>query len=376
MKLICSDCGKEYGKEEKRYKCKCGGVFELREKDVSFPLEKIRKRKPTIWRYREALPVDSDNDIITFGEGFTPLLPVKINGLNVLLKLDFMFPTGSFKDRGTSVMISHVKSMGIRDVIEDSSGNAGASVSAYSAKAGISCEIYCPSYASAGKLTQIRLYRAKLNKVPGTREDTENAVLERAEKTYYASHNWNPYFLEGTKTLAFEIAEQLGWKSPDSVICPCGNGGIYLGLYIGFRELIENGVIDSMPKLLGVQSFACPPLYEACREGKDFPDPFIQTEKTIAEGVCLTKPGRGKAILKAVEDSKGAMEIATEKEVMEGLKTLAHQGIFIEPTSAIVVKALDKFVKRGIVKKDGKNVIMLSGTGLKAVEELSKMVQP
>lgn len=374
MKLVCYECGKEHGKKERIYRCECGGVLELQGKDVSFPKDKIKQRVPSIWRYREAIPIDSDREIVTLGEGFTPFVPLKIFDFEVLAKLDFIFPTGSFKDRGSSVMISHVKSIGVREVVEDSSGNAGASVSAYSAKAGISCEIFCPSYASAGKLAQIRLYGAKLNKVEGTREDTEKAVLEKAVSKYYASHNWNPYFLEGTKTLAFEIAEQLGWKSPDSVICPCGNGGIYLGLFIGFRELIEQGVVNSMPKLLGVQSFACSPIYEAYMKGKDEADPFTQTEKTIAEGVCLAKPNRDKAILQAMKNSKGSMEIVNDKEVVEGLRMLASKGIFIEPTSAIVVKALEKFGKNGIVKKDEKTVMVLSGSGLKAIDYISKIV--
>ncbi|MEE9323272.1 MAG: threonine synthase [Candidatus Aenigmarchaeota archaeon] len=373
MKFVCSECGEEYGKNDKIYKCECGGVLELGEKDVSFPKDKIKQRNPSIWRYREAIPIESDKDIVTLGEGFTPLVPLKIGGLDVMAKLDFMFPTGSFKDRGSSVMISHVKGMGVREIIEDSSGNAGASVSAYSAKAGISCEIFCPSYASKGKLAQIQLYGAKLNKVEGSREDAEKAVLKKAETVYYASHNWNPYFLEGTKTLAFEIAEQLGWKSPENVICPCGNGGIYLGLYIGFKELIEQEIVSEMPRLFGVQSFACPPLYEAYKHGKGTPEPFTQTEKTIAEGVCLAKPNRGKEILEAVKESKGAMEIVNDDEVIEGLKMLASQGVFVEPTSAIVVKALEKSVKGGLVKKDEKTVMVLSGSGLKATGELSKM---
>lgn len=374
MKLICSECRKEYGKDERIYKCGCGGVLEIEGKDVSFPKDKIKQRKTSIWRYREAIPIESNKDIVTLGEGFTPLVPVRIGSLEVMAKLDFLFPTGSFKDRGSSVMMSHVKGIGVREVIEDSSGNAGASVSAYSAKAGISCEIFCPSHASEGKLAQIRLYGANLNKVEGTREDTKKAVLEKAKDTYYASHNWNPYFLEGTKTIAFEIAEQLGWSSPENVICPCGNGGIYLGLYIGFKELIEHGIVNSMPKLFGVQSFACPPLYEAYKHSKDTPDPFTQKEKTIAEGVCLAKPIRGKAILKAVKETKGAMGIVNDEETIEGLRMLASQGLFVEPTSAIVAKALEKFVKNGIVKEGEKTIVVLSGSGLKAAGELSKII--
>lgn len=371
VRVVCSDCGKEYEGKTKAYMCECGGTFVLEGKEVSFPKDKISGRDKSIWRYREAIPADHSK-AVTLGEGFTPLVPARAGDHEVLAKLDFIFPTGSFKDRGSSVMISHVRGMGVKEVIEDSSGNAGASVSAYSARAGISCEIFCPSYASEGKLAQIRLYGAKLNKVPGTREDTERAVLEKAKSRYYASHNWNPFFLEGTKTLAFEIAEQLGWESPDSVICPCGNGGIYLGLYMGFRELMEAGAVGSMPKLLGVQSSACSPLYGAYRDSKGVPDPFTQKEKTIAEGVCLAKPNRGKAILKAMRESKGAMEIVSDSEVMEGLKELAYQGIFVEPTSAIVVKALGKLIRKGVAKGDGKNVMVLSGTGLKAIDYLTK----
>jgi threonine synthase len=373
-KLVCSECGREFPANERIYKCGCGGVLEIGGKDVGFPIEKIRQREPSIWRYREAIPVESDKNIVTLGEGFTPLVPLRIGGTETLAKLDFLFPTGSFKDRGSSVMMSYVKGIGIRKVIEDSSGNAGASVSAYAAKAGISCEIFCPSHASEGKLTQIRMYGAKLNRIDGTREDAEKAVLEKANKVYYASHNWNPYFLEGTKTLAFEIAEQLGWSSPDSVICPCGNGGIYLGLFIGFGELIEQGVVDSMPRLLGVQSSACPPLYKAYAEGTDMVKDFTQTEKTIAEGVCLAKPVRGKQILKAMKESGGGFRTASDKETVSGLKFLASKGIYVEPTSSMVVPAVEKFVSGGLAGKNEKTVIVLSGSGLKAGETLAKVI--
>jgi len=374
VEFVCSRCGKTYEKTERVYKCECGGVLELKGKNVSFPLRKIERRKPSIWRYREAIPIESDRHIVTLGEGFTPVVPVKIGEANVLAKLDFLFPTGSFKDRGSSVMVSYLRETGIRRIVEDSSGNAGASVSAYSAKAGISCEIFCPAYASEGKLVQIRLYGAKLTKVEGTREDTEKAVRKRAETVYYASHNWNPYFLEGTKTLAFEIAEQLGWEIPDNVICPCGNGGIYLGLHIGFKELMEEGVTDSIPRLFGVQSHACPPLYLAYKEGKDKPEPFTQTKKTIAEGVCLAKPSRGEMIMNVMKETDGGFEVVNERETREGIGTLAKQGIFVEPTSAVVVKALEKLTEKGVIGRDEKTVVVLSGSGLKATEIILKAV--
>ena len=371
--LICSECGRDYPIDEKSYNCICGGAFGLVEKNVSFPLEKIKDRKPTIWRYREAIPLESDKNIITFDEGFTPMTPLKFKDFNILAKLDFLFPTGSFKDRGSSVMVSKLKEMGIKKIMDDSSGNAGASISAYAARAGMACEIFCPDYASGGKITQIQYYGAKLNRISGTREDTEKAILKKTGEIFYASHNWNPFFLEGTKTLAFEIAEQLGWNSPDNVICPCGNGGIYLGLYIGFSELVEQGIVNKLPKLLGVQSSACPPLYNSYREKTDFVRPFTQTKKTIAEGVCLAKPARGKMILDAMKSSKGAFEVADDEEVKKGLKFLALNGIFVEPTSAIVVPAIEKFEQTGAMKKKEKSVVVLSGAGLKATQTLANI---
>ncbi|MEM9982561.1 MAG: pyridoxal-phosphate dependent enzyme, partial [Bacteroidota bacterium] len=161
---------------------------------------------------------------------------IEFDNFKIHLKLDFLFPTGSYKDRGASVMISKVKELGIDKVVQDSSGNAGASVAAYCAKAGIACDIYAPKCTSQAKLTQIKMYGATLHLIDGTREDTAQAALEAAQKSYYASHCWNPYFFQGTKTFAFEIAEQMGWKAPDTVILPAGNGTLLIGAYIGFRE--------------------------------------------------------------------------------------------------------------------------------------------
>ncbi|MCP4155342.1 MAG: pyridoxal-phosphate dependent enzyme, partial [bacterium] len=206
-----------------------------------------------MWRYKEAIPVSNESTVVSFEEGFTPLLEMDIENRTVLVKQEQLFASGSYKDRGASVLISKIKEMGIGEVVEDSSGNAGASVAAYCAAAGIQCTIFAPEETSPGKLAQIEAYGAVLNKIPGSREETANAVLKAAETTYYASHSWNPYFFHGTKTFAFEVCEQLGWKAPGTVILPVGNGTLLLGAYIGFNELVNAGIIGKMPVIIGVQ---------------------------------------------------------------------------------------------------------------------------
>jgi len=369
---VCSLCDRKYSVTEFRYKCDCGGVLEIK-KQVSFPLKEIAKRKSTIWRYREAIPIENKENIVSFDEGMTPLIDFFYKDLNLKVKLDYIFPTGSYKDRGASVLISKLKEIGVKRIIEDSSGNAGAAIAGYSAKAKIKCEIYCPQSTSEGKLSQIQLYGAKIKKIPGTRADTSNAVLKDAEKLYYASHNWNPFFLEGTKTAAFEIAEQLDWKSPDAVICPLGFGSIYLGLYIGFKELLENKIIERLPKLLGVQSSVCSPVYKAFVNKDDNIQKFTQKKQTIAEGICSEKPIRDKLILKAINQTSGAITSVSDTETKKGIKILAKQGLFVEPTSAVVIPAVDKFYRQNIINPEQTTILILTGSGLKTTEKLVKM---
>jgi threonine synthase len=206
-KLVCTECNKEFSLEEKVWKCECGGLLDV-DFQPHFPIDKIRQRKPTMWRYREAIPIFEDKNIISFDEGFTPLLPVNFGDKPVWIKQDHLFPTGSYKDRGASVLISKVKELGVTDVVEDSSGNAGCAIAAYCAKAEIECQIFVPEGTSAGKLAQVQFYGAQLNKISGTREDTARAVLKAAEKDYYASHSWNPFFFHGTKTARLLLFEE------------------------------------------------------------------------------------------------------------------------------------------------------------------------
>jgi threonine synthase len=297
------------------------------------------------------------------GEGFTPLEEIELNGHRVFLKMDYLFPTGSYKDRGAAVLISKVRELGIKKVVEDSSGNAGSAIAAYCAKAAIGCEIYVPLSTSSGKLVQIQAYGATLKMVEGSRERTAEVAMEAASKTYYASHCWNPFFLHGTKTFAFEIYEQMGWKTPDTLVLPVGHGTLFLGAYIGFKELKEAGEIKRIPRLVGIQSAACAPLYQALKKGWRETLP-IDKKETIAEGISIAKPVRGKQILEVIKETDGEVLTVTEKEIGVALREMGRKGHFIEPTSAATIAGLKKYLK----KKNVKEIVVstLTGMGLKA----------
>jgi len=325
-----------------------------------------------MWRYREALPIAQDQNIISFAEGFTPLIPVDLGGKPVWIKQDHLFPTGSYKDRGASVLISKVKELGVRNVVEDSSGNAGCAIAAYCAQAKIKCQIFVPDDTAAGKLAQILWSGAELRKIPGSREDTAQAALKAAEKDYYASHSWNPFFFQGTKTFAYEICEQLGWRSPDAVVVPAGNGTLLLGAFIGFQELFSAGIISHIPKIIGVQSANCAPLYQACQENL-FDIPKIDKQDTLAEGIAIAEPIRGKQILEAVRRSKGGFIAVNESEIKRSLQDFCKKGFYIEPTSTATMAGLIQYLKNS--NPDELIVSVFTGHGLKATEKMLKILE-
>ncbi len=316
-----------------------------------------------MWRYREAIPVEHDENIVSFGEGFTPLVDLDIDGLPVKVKLDHLFPSGSYKDRGASVLISKAKELGVTHVVEDSSGNAGAAIATYCRRANISCDIYVPASASPGKLVQINMMGARLHSVAGSREDTANAALAAAEKYYYASHSWNPFFFHGTKTFAYEVCEQLGRRAPDIVVTPVGNGTLLLGAMIGFQELWHAGIIEKTPRILAVQTAHCAPCAEAFFKGESNIT-HINKKKTLAEGIAVAEPVRGAHILQAVRDSDGDFVTVEEHEIITWLKKLYRNGFYIEPTSAAVFAGIAK--SKTQMNKKQTIVSVITGHGLKA----------
>ena len=365
MNYLCNECSKIYEISPLRYRCDCGNALNLVWDSHIYPNPQVPGAM-SLWRYREALPIDADTDIVTLGEGMTPLVPIDVNTPEHFVKLDYLCPTGSYKDRGASVLLTHLKALGVEAIVEDSSGNAGAAIAAYSARAGIHCTIYCPESTSQGKLRQISAYGAELKLVVGNRMATTEAVKLAAETTCYASHNWHPFFLEGTKTLAYEIVEQLGWRAPTHVICPVGFGSIYLGLFIGFRELQAQGIIVNTPRLLGVQPDVCCPIYNAYVNKTESISRMAQTGKTLAEGTTAELPIRGQMILDAIATTNGAFTTVDNTDIKIGLAMLAAKGIYVEPTSAVVVKGYQKFRETGIINTGDLVVSILTGIGLKA----------
>lgn len=353
--LVCTQCTNHFSLTDKIWKCHCGALLDI-EFNAEFPIDEIAKRSTSIWRYKEAIPVP-DSHIISFSEGFTSLEDAFLYNIPLLIKHDYLFPTSSFKDRGASVLISKISEMGIKVIVEDSSGNAGTSIAAYAAKAGIRCRIIAPSNSSKSKQNQIITYGAELELLKGDREKVATEALKEAENTYYASHSWNPFFFQGTKTIAFEISEQMGWKAPDSIIVPLGNGTLVLGVYLGFKDLQKAGIITRLPRIIAVQASECAPVYNAIEHIKN-----PEYNKSIAEGISVQNPVRKDQIIEAIGATEGCVYAASDNEINMALKHLYSKGYYVEPTSAVVVGALRRINPK---MRGDTSVLVLTGHGLK-----------
>ncbi len=361
MNLVCSVCGRRYPTSTYKWRCDCGGVFELDELRP-FSRQAIDTAERSLWRYRHMLPVEHEANFVSLGEGSTPMVEASINGLNVLCKLEFLAPTGSFKDRGAAVMVSVLKEMGVTAALDDSSGNAAASLAAYCGRAGMRAHIYVPAYASPAKLAQITVYGANLVAVEGSREKTTEAAEEAAHEIYYASHNCSPFFVEGTKTFAYEVWEHLGRRAPDNLVFPVGNGSLLMGAYRGFAELQAGGLVERLPRIFGAQAQACAPIYAGFAQRSDDARP-VTSRETAAEGIRIARPVRGRQILRAVHETGGAMLAVAEPDIHTAQATMARMGLYIEPTSAVAVAALSQL--GALTGRGDTTVVALTGSGLK-----------
>jgi threonine synthase len=332
----------------------------------------IRTDRYSVWRYGAAIPIDEAH-IVSLGEGWTPLIAGKWEGASTLFKLEFVMPTGSFKDRGTTALVSYLRSRGIDHVLEDSSGNAGASLSAYAAAAGMRCRILVPETASYPKIAQIAACGADVLTIRGSRQDVADAAEAMSSEIFYASHNWVPFFTEGTKTLAYELWEQLGFHAPDNVVTPLGYGSNVMGCLRGFDELQRSGEIERAPRIFGVQAENCAP-YAAAYRAKS--ETLVPTEvtPTIAEGIASSKPTRVKEVLNGVRASGGGIVAVSEAEIVDALRSLAAKGFYVEPTSAAGAAGLTKLMASGAIKPGETTVLVLTGSGLKASERIGELL--
>ncbi len=326
----------------------------------------------SLWRYRAALPFAVENPI-TLGEGCTPLIPATVAGVRVLLKCEWFNPTCSFKDRGASVMLSLLRAQGIDHVLEDSSGNGGAAISAYAAAGGMTATIMAPDSTSPAKTVQMRAHGAAVELIPGTRQDTADAAIARSGSIFYASHNWHPFFLHGTKTLAYELWEDLGFRAPDNVIVPCGAGSNVLGCEIGFSELLRAGETGHLPRIFAAQPANCAPVAAAFMAGSDEAVPAT-ISPTMAEGTAIAHPVRLREVLGALRETRGGAVTLTETEIANATLDLARIGIYVEPTSAQVAAAFAKLVATGTITAEQTTVLVMTGSGLKATPRIAGLM--
>ncbi|MEL7648394.1 MAG: threonine synthase [Sedimentibacter sp.] len=362
MKFICSKCGTTEETTTLKAKCDCGGLWKLDYNPPKFDLSLIINDTWSMFRYGAFMPLEGEHwKDISLGEGMTPVIRFSED---VLLKMDYFMPTLSFKDRGAAILIAHCKAIGVDSVVQDSSGNAGNSVAAYCAKAGIECEIFVPEGTSPKKIDMIKSHNAKVNVVPGTRDDCANSCRAKVEKEgkYYASHVYNPFFYEGTKTYMYEVYEQLH-RIPENIFVPLGNGTLFIGIVKALEEFLDSNVIERMPKIIAVQSEKCDPFAKAAA-GKEIHPSKVVPKPTMAEGIAIGEPMRGEEILEYIYKHNIEVITAPENRILEARSALAAKGIYCEHTTAATYAAYLKYCETN--GKTSDSLIPMCGAGLKS----------
>jgi len=369
MYVFCSDCGHREEFVATRYCCDCSGAWETIEQ-VSFDPAQIDPMAPGLWRYGHLFGLDFTSPAVTLGAGWTPLVSLDLFEREVLCKLEYLAPSGSFKDRGTEVMINTLLAQGVTRIAEDSSGNAGASIAAYAARAGIIAEIYVPAYASPAKQAQIAVYGAEVHPVEGARINAKHAAIRAIERgVTLATHAYHPAFLLGQQSVGWEVWEQLGRRAPDWYVVPVGQGLHLLGFWLAMRRLQAAGLIERMPHLVAVQAARLAPVCAAFKQGLDtVPGVEPPAQASAAEGLAISEPVRGRRIMQALRETGGICVSVGEDAIKEAQQTAAQRGLYIEPTSATVVAALPQVFRQAA--PGDQVVVALTGSGLKGSPRL------
>ena len=373
----CVGCGAIYDNDVRSYVCsKCSNLLELvKDGPVSRTGLYGESRQPGIWRYRKALPIEPDVKAVSLSEGYTPLVLVgriaaKLGLKNLYVKNEGQNPSGSFKDRGMTVAVTRAVQGGSKLLICASTGNTAASMAAYAARAGVTAMVTVPAgKVASGKLAQVYAYGAKIIRVEGDFDAALAITLKVAAelKELAVMNSVNPYRIEGQKTNAYEIYEQLGYKVPDYVVLPVGNAGNISAIWKGFKELKEWGISNSLPRMVGVQAAGAQPLVEAFEHGRD--SVIAVQPKTIASAINIGNPASWRKALAALRESKGiALAVADEETITARMDLASSEGIFVEPASAVPLAALRKLMGR--IEKDATVVCICTGNGLKDQESV------
>jgi len=365
--LHCIQCDRKYNADAVRYTCDCGGLLEVKFERLSIDINELRKRRIGVWRYRELLPVGVEESIVSLQEGGTPLhyclsFSDRLKS-DVYVKNEGMNPTGSFKDRGMTVGVSKAKELGFNRLICASTGNTSSSLAAYAAKAQLTAYVVVPSHAIAlGKMAQALIYGAVVIAIEGNFDEALKIVRELSRKKgMYLLNSINPFRLEGQKTIAFEIIDELG-HAPDKIIVPIGNAGNVSAIWKGMKEYKELGVIDKLPHMIGVQAAGANPIATMLNEGFEELHP-IGNPETVASAIKIGNPVNWTKAVTAIRESEGFVLDVTDNEILNAQSQIANvEGIFIEPASAASIAGLFKI---GSEKIGEEIVCITTGTGLK-----------
>ncbi len=377
--LICRECGKEYPTEAIHVCELCFGPLEVKynydEIRETMSRASVEAGPKSLWRYKELLPIEG-SPTVGLCAGMTPLVHAK--NLGAFLGLDELYikndcvnhPTLSFKDRVVAVALTRARELGYETAACASTGNLANSVAAHAAQSGMQCYVFIPGDLEAAKVLGNLIYRPKVVEIEGNYDDVNRLCSEIAGERRWAFVNVNirPYYAEGSKTLAFEVVEQLGWRAPDQVVVPMASGSLLTKIWKGLTEFKKIGFLkDVSTKVNGAQAEGCSPIATAFKDGRDFFKPV--KPNTIAKSLAIGNPADGYYALKTAAESGGAMETVTDDEVIEGIKLLAQtEGVFAETAGGVTIGALRKLVKQGMIKKNDVTIAYITGNGLKTQE--------
>ncbi len=384
--LECSNCGLEHSSEEPQYVChKCGkplfARYDLHRVAAETDIYALRDRSPTLWRYWELLPVLKKGNVVSLGEGMTPLLHAtglgkRLGGAgNIWIKDEGQNPTGTFKARGLAMAVSKAKELGMTQLAVPSAGNAAGALAAYGARAGMEIHIFMPEDAPEINKAESRITGAHVYLVDGLISDAAKMLrqyISDGKKWFDVSTLKEPYRVEGKKTMGFELAEQMGWKLPDVILYPTGGGTGLIGMWKAFDELEAIGWLQDTkrPRMVSVQAIGCAPIVKAFEEGKEEAE-FWENAHTMAAGLRVPKALGDFLILRAIRESGGTAVAVTDEEILSAVGELAEsEGIFACPEGAATVAGLRKLLENGLVSPDESVILFNTGSGLKYPEIL------